>query len=51
MPIILSLEDGEQFLAGNAGSRVQPSRIAVRSKIVPSPLKKSRSGYVQEDLF
>ena len=51
MPILLSPEDGEQFLAGGADRSVQPSGIAVRSKIVPSPLKKSRSGYVQEDLF
>ena len=50
MPIILSEEDAERFLAADF-SELRPSGIDVRSRIVPSPLKKRKDSPVQEELF
>ena len=50
MPLILSEADGEKFVAGDF-TELRPSGIGIRSRRVPSPLKKRQEPLIQEELL
>lgn len=51
MPVILTPEDGEKWLAAPWEDLKPSPGVQFRQSIVPSPLKKKAAKFVQEDLF
>ncbi len=51
MPVLLSQQDGERWMAEEPASVAWSPGIEVKESIVPSPLKKSKETLVQEHLL